>query len=77
VRQQDRNRLEQIAGAFCIAPASPSHMHVDVYNALAALGGDAAICYGRFTAIPWRQTWKKRDAGLAVADAINRALEPA
>lgn len=62
-----------LAAAFRNAPASPAHSHVDVYNAIEQIGGRAAIAYGMFIATPFRQRWKKRDRGLAVADALEAA----
>jgi len=65
-----------LAAAFRNAPASPAHNHVDVYNAIERIGGRAAIAYGMFIATPFRQRWKKRDRGLAVAAALELANAP-
>ncbi len=62
-----------LAAAFRNAPASPAHGHVTVYNTIEAIGGRVAIAYGMWMATPFRQRWKKRDAGMAVADALEAA----
>jgi hypothetical protein len=63
--------IEQLAVMFRNAPAAPQHSGVDTWNAMAEIGGRAAILYGMFLATPFRQRWKKRDLGLGVADALD------
>lgn len=63
--------LDHLATSFRAAPCSPSHHHADVYNKFEQIGGAAAIAYGMFVATPFRMRWKKHDAGLAVADALD------
>lgn len=65
--------LERLVAAFRNDPASPAHSHADVRNAVAEVGGRAAIAYGRFLATPPRQRWKKRGLGLDVASALEEA----
>lgn len=68
-----RIQIEQLATAFRNAPASPSHSHADVWNAIAEIGGRCAITYGCFLATPFRQRWKKRYLGLDIASALDEA----
>lgn len=67
--------IERLAVSFRAAPSSPAHNHVDVYNAMEKIGGQAAIAYGEFIATPFRHRWLKRDRGLAVADALELTLK--
>jgi hypothetical protein len=68
-----KTEIERLATAFRSAPASPSHNHADVWNAIEEVGGRAAILYGMFLATPFRHRWKKRDLGLDVASALDAA----
>jgi hypothetical protein len=67
--------IERLATSFRNAPASPSHNHADVWNAIEQIGGRAAITYGMFLATPFRQRWKKQDLGLDVASALESAAK--
>jgi hypothetical protein len=62
---------EQIAAAFRLAPASPAHNHVDVYNAIERIGGRAAIAYGQWVATPRNHVIRKSILGINVARALD------
>ena len=68
---QALEKLQSLTTQWRFAPCYPGHAHVDMYAAMAEIGGDVAIAYGMWMATPFRQRWKKQDRGLEIYAALQ------